>query len=105
MSGMTPSQTAMAGVRHSIDELDNELVALLAKRQRLIETAAGIKRANGIPALVQERVDEVLGNVAAHARTQNLDGVLANALWTTIIDWSIAYEERLMKEAAEKDRA
>ena len=94
----------MAGVRQSIDDLDNEIVALLARRQRQIETAARIKRANGIPALVPERVDEVLRNVAAHAENQNLDGGLAKSLWTTIIEWSIAYEERLMHEAAEKDR-
>jgi isochorismate pyruvate lyase len=101
---MTP-KTPMAGVRQSIDDLDDELVALLARRQRQIEAAAGIKRANGIPALVPERVDEVLRNVAAHAEKHNLDGGLAKSLWTAIIEWSIAYEERLMKEAAEKDRA
>ncbi len=97
-------ETPMADVRQSIDDLDNELVALLARRQRQIEAAARIKRANGIPALVPERVDEVLKNVAAHAEKQHLDGGLAKSLWTTIIDWSIAYEERLMHEAAEKDR-
>ena len=95
----------MACVRQSIDDLDDELVALLARRQRQIEAAARIKRANGIPALVPERVDEVLRNVAAHAEKHNFDGGLANSLWTTIIEWSIAYEERLMQQAAEKDRA
>jgi len=102
---MTPADSPMAGVREGIDDLDVQLVALLAHRQRKIEAAAQVKRANGIPALVPERVDEVLRNVDARAQAENLDGALAKSLWTTIIDWSIAYEERLMKQAAEKDRA
>ena len=33
----------------------------------------------------------------AAPRQQNLDPDLARSLWTAIIEWSIAYEERLMK--------
>ncbi|HEY8161136.1 MAG TPA: chorismate mutase, partial [Methylocystis sp.] len=53
----------MSDVRRVIDELDDELVALLAKRQRQIERAAKVKPALGIPARVPDRVDEVLARV------------------------------------------
>lgn len=95
-------QDEMADVRRAIDELDDELVALLAKRQRQIERAAKVKPALGIPARVPERVDEVLARVLGAARREGLSVELAMNLWTTTIEWSIHYEERLMGERAPK---
>ncbi len=89
-------QDEMCDVRRLIDELDEELVALLAKRQRQIERAAKVKPALGIPANVPERVDEVLGHVLGVARREGLSVELAMNLWRALIDWSIQYEERLM---------
>jgi isochorismate pyruvate lyase len=96
------SNVVMAALRERIDALDKQLVSLLAERQRQIEAAAVVKRANGIPARVTERVDEVLRHVAICAEKENLDAGLAQTLWTTMIEWSIAYEERLMTASGEK---
>ena len=90
----------MADVRATIDALDEELVALLARRQRQIERAAAVKPGLGIPARVPERVDEVLARVAAASQREGMSGELAQALWRAMIEWSIAYEERLMGERA-----
>ncbi|MGD9659119.1 MAG: chorismate mutase [Methylocystis sp.] len=95
-------QDEMSDVRRLIDELDEELVALLAKRQRQIERAATVKPALGIPANVPERVDEVLGHVLGVARREGLSVELAMNLWRALIDWSIQYEERLMGDRARK---
>ena len=95
-------QDEMSDVRRLIDELDEELVALLAKRQRQIERAARIKPALGIPANVPERVDEVLAHVLGAARREGLSVEVAMNLWRTLIDWSIQYEERLMGDRAPK---
>jgi isochorismate pyruvate lyase len=95
-------QDEMSDVRRLIDELDEELVALLAKRQRQIERAARIKPALGIPANVPERVDEVLAHVLGAARREGLSVEVAMALWRALIDWSIQYEERLMGARALK---
>jgi len=103
---ITPADAPMANVRQNIDDLDDQLVSLLAQRQRQIEAAAEVKRNNAIPARVPERVDEVLHRVAVQAKKENFDGGLAQSLWTTIIEWSIAYEERLLENSGEKtDRA
>jgi isochorismate pyruvate lyase len=99
---ITPADAPMANVRQNIDDLDDQLVSLLAQRQRQIEAAAEVKRNNAIPARVPERVDEVLHRVAARAEKENLDSGLAKSLWTTIIEWSIAYEARLMKSSGEE---
>ncbi|WP_244434990.1 chorismate mutase [Methylocystis sp. SC2] len=95
-------QDEMSDVRRLIDELDEELVALLAKRQRQIERAARIKPALGIPANVPERVEEVLAHVLGAARREGLSVEVAMTLWRALIDWSIQYEERLMDARALK---
>ena len=95
-------QDEMSDVLRLIDELDEELVALLAKRQRQIERAAKVKPVLGIPANVPERVDEVLAHVLGVARREGLSVELAMHLWRAVIDWSIQYEERLMGERAPK---
>jgi isochorismate pyruvate lyase len=89
----------MTALRARIDALDATLVATLAMRQREIEAAAEIKTRIGWPARIPPRVDDVLERVLAEARRQDLDAELAQSLWTTLVEWSIAYEERLMQVA------
>ncbi len=98
---MSPREE-MADVRRVIDGLDDEIVALLAKRQRQIERAARVKPLLGVPALVQERVDEVIARVLGAARREGLSMELALRLWSATIEWSIQYEEKLMGDRASK---
>ena len=92
-----PAQIAsMAELRAEIDALDAQLVASLASRARLIDRAAELKPAEGMPALVPARVAAVLAHVRAQALAQALDPALAEALWRQIIDWSIAREEAVL---------
>jgi isochorismate pyruvate lyase len=86
----------MADVRRVIDALDDEIVALFAKRQRQIERAARVKPSLELPARVPERIDEVLARVLGAARREGLSMELALTVWTHVIEWSISYEEKLM---------
>ncbi|ARN81672.1 chorismate mutase [Methylocystis bryophila] len=94
--GALSPQDEMAEVRRQIDALDDEIVALLARRQRQIERAARVKPLLELPARVPERIDEVLARVLEAAKRDGLSGELSTELWTRIIEWSIGYEERLM---------
>jgi isochorismate pyruvate lyase len=96
---MSETNAEMAAVREKIDSLDEALVKLLAERQRQIEAAAEIKSRIGWPARIQPRVEEVLGRVAAQAEKHDLDAGLARSLWSALIEWSIGYEERLMRKS------
>ena len=89
-------QEEMADVRKVIDALDDEIVALLAKRQRQIERAARVKPLLELPARVPDRVDEVIARVLGAARREGLSMQVALTLWTHVIEWSIRYEEKLM---------
>jgi isochorismate pyruvate lyase len=100
--GKTPATNAeMAALRQKIDSIDAALVDALAERQRCIEAAAEIKSRIGWPARIPPRVEEVLARVAARAKEKNLDPDLARSLWTALIEWSILFEERLMKEKSD----
>ena len=91
----------MAEVRAGIDALDARIVALLAERAGYIDRAAALKPAEGLPARIDARVEEVVANVRAAARAEGLDPDLVEALWRQLIDWSIAREERKMANRGE----
>jgi isochorismate pyruvate lyase len=84
----------MASIRGEIDRLDEELIKLLARRQRLVEKAILVKRRDGIPARVPERIDKVIDNARLLARAHHLDPALAEALWTEMVEWFVGHEER-----------
>lgn len=78
-------------IRAEIDRLDTELVLLLARRFAYVRRMAELK-ASPDEALVPARVDEVLARVAERAADAGLDPGLARTLWSTLIDWNIAFE-------------
>jgi isochorismate pyruvate lyase len=85
--------TNMAEIRAEIDRLDGELVRLFAARAGFIDRAAEIKAVEDLPARIDNRVEEVVRNVRAHAVENGLPPDLVEKLWRRLIDWSIAREE------------
>jgi isochorismate pyruvate lyase len=85
--------TTMAEIRAEIDRLDEDLVRLFAERAEYIDRAAEIKSRVDLPARIDARVEEVVGNVRRHALTYGLPPDLVEKLWRRLIDWSIAREE------------
>ncbi|MGC9370514.1 MAG: chorismate mutase [Paracoccaceae bacterium] len=86
----------MKELRRQIDALDRDLVALLARRAAYIDRAAELKPAEGLPARIAARVEEVAANARRNAEAAGLDADFAEALWRSMIDWSIAREERVL---------
>lgn len=93
----------MTELRAEIDRIDQELIALLVERAGYIDRAIELKTEAGLPARIETRVDEVLGNVRSLAVTGGLDPDLSQALWSRIIDWSIAREERVLRPEIKGD--
>lgn len=83
----------MAEVRAGIDRLDEALVRLFAERAAYIDRAAELKAVADLPARIDDRVEEVVRNVRAHALAYGLPPDLVEKLWRRLIDWSIAREE------------
>ncbi|MEM8555376.1 MAG: chorismate mutase [Pseudomonadota bacterium] len=89
-----PNQcTTMAELRAVIDRLDADLIQLLRQRSDCIDRAIVLKQAEDLPARIPSRVEEVVAKVRAHAVATGLDPALAEMLWRSMIEWSIAREE------------
>jgi isochorismate pyruvate lyase len=75
---------SLAEVRSRIDDLDGQLVALLARRQELVEAAAGFKR-DEQAVRAPDRVEKVVAAVRAKATDAGLDAAVAEAIWRAMI--------------------
>lgn len=92
-----PAECAtMDDVRAEIDRLDLALIGLLAERAGYIDRAAQVKTGIGLPARIDDRVEQVVANVRAAAKARGLAPDLAEGLWRHLIEWSIAREETVL---------
>ncbi|MGR3762053.1 chorismate mutase [Roseobacteraceae bacterium NS-SX3] len=100
MTELTPAGqcNSMPELRQQIDKLDQQLIALLAARAGYIDRAVQLKTANGWPARIPERVDEVITNACQAGRDAGLDPDLVERLWRQLVEWSIAREARVIPE-------
>jgi isochorismate pyruvate lyase len=95
----------MTAVRAEIDQLDRELVELLAIRFGYVERAWQIKLAeNAVQANVPWRNQQVIDKVRAHADARGLPADLVEALWRQMIGWFIQYEEEKLGAELEAKR-
>jgi len=89
--------------RDRIDALDREIVALLAKRAGIIHEVALLKAEHGIPSILPARVEEVRELAASHAAACGIDPDMVRRLYTILIDYSCALEDKVKdKVKAEK---
>lgn len=94
--------TTMSELRAIIDALDEDIVALLAKRAACIDRAVEIKRQAGLPARIDDRVEQVALNARDRAARAGLDPAFVEGLWRQLIEWSIAREERALGASEER---
>lgn len=85
---------ALSACRAEIDVLDAELVRLLGRRIEVVERVIAIKEQAGIPALLPERVEEVVAHVREEAESCGAPPDLAETLYRALIAWTVDYEER-----------
>ncbi|MEG3164521.1 chorismate mutase [Sphingomonas sp. PB2P19] len=86
-----PDCTTMTEVRAGVDQIDRDIVALLARRFAYMDAAARIKPERG--AVRDEgRKSQVIGNARAEAVRLGLPEAVIGDLWETLVEASIAYE-------------
>lgn len=81
--------------RERIDAIDRSIIDLLRKRYDVIEEVAVLKARHGIPAVLQDRVDEVRDNAARQAADHGLDAAFIGDLYARLIAHSCALEDRI----------
>jgi len=85
--------------RRKIDSIDDQIVDLLARRLGVIHDVAILKKQNNIPAILPDRVNEVIERCVLRAVEKGVDPDLVRALYTTIIDHACVLEEKLMTKS------
>ena len=81
----------MAEVRHGIDRLDEQIVALLAERFRYIEAAARLKQDRG--AVRDEgRKAKVIANAKRVAAEEGVPVQAIHEIYERLVESSISYE-------------
>jgi chorismate mutase/prephenate dehydrogenase len=82
-------------LRRQLDELDGELLGLVAKRQQLSREVAAVKRATGYPTRDYLRERDVIMGVRGRAAKLGLPGDLAEQLYRLLIRSSLTTQEQL----------
>lgn len=96
MSSTIPLDLAEA--RAEIDTIDRGIIALLARRQRIVEQVVAIKQREKLPARIPERVDEVIDNAAALATAAGMSPALARTVWRAMVEWFIRHEDGQLQD-------
>lgn len=83
--------TTMTEVRAGVDQVDRELVALLARRFGYMDAAARIKPERGL-VRDEPRKAQVIANVRIEAERLGLPAERLADLWDRLVEHSIAHE-------------
>jgi len=86
--------------RARIDEIDKKILDLLRARYDVIEEVADLKAREGIPPVLQDRVDEVRENAAQMGAERGLDEEFIRQLYAQIIKHSCDLEETVKRAKA-----
>ena len=81
----------MKELRREIDQLDKELISILAKRQKCIENAAVIKKDRNL-IVDKVRIEEVISNIKKLSLSSGLSELISEPLWRKLIELSIEHE-------------
>ncbi|MEU9350800.1 chorismate mutase [Streptomyces griseoloalbus] len=95
---------SLAEIRAQIDALDGELVDLLARRQRLVRSAALLK-ADEQAVRAPDRAERVVAAARLRAETAGLAPEVAEAVWRAMVGAFIELELNEHRRTAAPDRA
>ena len=90
---------ALSDIRIDIDNIDRQLLRLLAQRQILVEKAGRLKpKGDKVTVQASNRVSQVIANRRKEALELGLSPDVAESVWRSMIQAFIALEEKVNKE-------
>ena len=92
-----PSVKQLAAVRVAINEVDEQIVSLISRRERLVRRAGALKR-DDASVRAPARVEQVITNVRGYASKQGVDPTVVEQTYRAMIDAFIEYELRVRRE-------
>lgn len=91
----------LAELRADIDEIDRDMVALLARRFAVVHRVAVVKAREGLAAVLPERVAQVKRQARALAEDAGINPDLVEQIYGLIIDEACRTEEEFLRNAKE----
>ncbi|MET1414045.1 chorismate mutase [Roseibium sp. HPY-6] len=88
-------------VRDEIDRLDEKLVRLFAERQGFVRRMSELKQ-HPDEAFDAERIEKMIAVIRKRAEELGLEADQVDLVWRTLIDWNIAFEQRVIAHRLEK---
>ena len=89
----------LSALRRQIDELDNNLLELLAHRMRVAEEIGRYKKEHNMPILQTQRYDEILHNRVEQAIEMGMDGEFMKTVLIAIHEESIRHQMEIMEKS------
>lgn len=87
----------LAAVRVAINEVDEQIVSLISRRERLVRRAGTLKR-DDASVRAPARVEQVITNVRGYASSQGVDPDVVEQTYRAMISAFIEFELRVRRE-------
>jgi 4-amino-4-deoxychorismate mutase len=94
--GMVGQPHPLDGLRTEINEVDEQLLALLSRRLQICVAVARVKHDHGIPMMQEDRVAEVRARFSALAEENGLASSFAQHLYDVILAEACRVEDIIM---------
>ncbi len=88
----------LSALRRQIDELDNSLLELLARRMRVSREIGQYKKEHNMPILQTQRYDEILHNRITQAEQMGMDAEFMKTVLVAIHEESVRHQQEIMKQ-------
>ncbi|MBI5452912.1 chorismate mutase [Candidatus Gottesmanbacteria bacterium] len=82
-------------LRKEIDNLDQELLQILAKRMETVKMIGSLKDAKGFPVLDEKRREELLRSIVEKAKSMNLGREFVEKVFNTIHDHAVDLQNKI----------
>ena len=89
---------ALDSLRRDINEIDSELLILLAKRRRISHSVVEYKITNNKPIRDEAREQELLSQLISYGKSLGLDSYYVNKVFQTIIEDSVLHQQAMLQQ-------
>ncbi len=89
---------ALDSLRKDINEIDSELLILLAKRRRISHSVVEYKISNNKPIRDEAREQALLEKLISYGKSLGLDGFYVNKVFQTIVEDSVLHQQAMLQQ-------
>ncbi|WP_435115127.1 chorismate mutase [Halolamina sp. C58] len=86
MSERTPDDMTLEELREEIQQIDQELVELIAQRTYVADTIADVKAEQGLPTTDEDQEQAVMDRAGENAERFDVDSNLVKAIFRLLIE-------------------